>query len=117
MESRWLTCRRRQVVIPLSPDSRYPSKYIMYGPGGLVTTPKDPSIAEHDGCLEIIATPQHPKLGIDSHVSRGGGGGLASAWRCSVRPADPRRPPVSSSSNQARLNPVSFGRRWAGSPT
>jgi hypothetical protein len=57
-----------KVVVPLSQDSRYPSQYIQYGPGGLLTAPADPAVVVRDDCLEIVPTPQHPKLGIDSHV-------------------------------------------------
>jgi hypothetical protein len=56
-------------LIPLSPNSRFPDKYIMYGPGSTMDfRPKDPNIRVRDGFLEILGTPQQPKLGMDSHA-------------------------------------------------
>ena len=46
-----------KVLIPLTEDSRYPSKYIQYGPGGLLTTPIDPAITERDGFLCVPSPP------------------------------------------------------------
>ena len=68
--SRSFTHGGGKVVIPLSPDSRYPSKFVQYCPGGLDMKPSDPRISEHHGptpWLEITGA-QHPKLGIDSHA-------------------------------------------------
>ena len=57
------------VVIPLTPNNRFPHKYIMYGPGSVMDyRPKDPNIVESGDFLVIRGTPQQPKLGIDSHA-------------------------------------------------
>ncbi len=54
-------------VIPLTPDSRFPKNYIMYGPGPVMNfQPDDPSIRIREGFLEILDTPANPKLGMDS---------------------------------------------------
>ncbi len=56
-------------LIPLTPHSRFPGKYIMYGPGPVMNyRPNDPNIRVRDGFLEILGTPKRPKLGIDSYV-------------------------------------------------
>ena len=57
------------VLIPLSPNSRFPDGYIMYGPGAAMTfRPEDPNIRQRDGFLEVLNTPLRPKLGMDSTV-------------------------------------------------
>ena len=56
-------------LIPLSADSRFPKSYIMYGPGPVMNfQPSDPHIRTRNGFLEILGTPQRPKLGMDSHA-------------------------------------------------
>ena len=56
-------------VIPLTPRSRFPNKYVMYEDGGLINLrPDDASIRERDGFLEIIGVPRKPKLGFDSYA-------------------------------------------------
>ncbi|MDP6597629.1 MAG: hypothetical protein QGI86_17420 [Candidatus Poribacteria bacterium] len=56
-------------LIPLSPNSRFPKKYIMYGPGPVMNyRPEDPNIRVRDGMLEILGTPKRPKLGMDSYA-------------------------------------------------
>lgn len=56
-------------LIPLTPESRFPKQYIMYGPGPVMNyQPDDPNIRIRDGFLEIVGTPQNPKLGIDSYA-------------------------------------------------
>lgn len=56
-------------VIPLTPDSRFPNKYIMYGPGSTMNyNPDDKNIAVSNDFLIISGTPQYPKLGIDSYA-------------------------------------------------
>lgn len=56
-------------VIPVSPSSRFPKNYVMYEPGNLINiSPQDPHIRLRDGFLEILGTPQYPKLGMDSMV-------------------------------------------------
>ena len=56
-------------LVPLSDESRFPNRYIMYGPGSAMQyRPEDPNIVERDGFLEIKGTPAYPKLGLDSRV-------------------------------------------------
>lgn len=56
-------------VVPLTPGSRFPKQYIQYGPGPVMNyQPADPSIRVRDGYMEVLATPQSPKLGIDSYA-------------------------------------------------
>lgn len=55
------------VLIPLTPDSRFPKNYLMYGPGAVMMfKPVDPNICIREGFLEILDTPANPKLGMDS---------------------------------------------------
>lgn len=57
------------VLIPLTPNSRFPQNYVMYGPGPVINfKPNDPNLRTRDGFLEIIGPPQHAKLGMDSHA-------------------------------------------------
>jgi hypothetical protein len=56
-------------LIPLTEPSRFPAKYVMYGPGPVINIhPKDPNIRVRDGFLEIIGAPKQPKLGMDSYA-------------------------------------------------
>lgn len=56
-------------VIPLTSPSRFPNKYVMYVPAPVIHyLPEDPNIRERDGFLEILAAPQHPKLGMDTQA-------------------------------------------------
>ena len=56
-------------LIPLTPNSRFPNQYIMYGPGPVMNyRPKDPNIKVRKGFLEITGTPEFPKLGMDSYA-------------------------------------------------
>lgn len=56
-------------VIPLTTNSRFPNKYIMYGPGPVMNyRPKDPNIRIRKGFLEITGAPKFPKLGMDSYA-------------------------------------------------
>lgn len=56
-------------LIPLTPESRFPKRYLMYGPGSVMDfQPEDPNIRVRDGFLEILGTPARPKLGIDSYA-------------------------------------------------
>ena len=56
-------------VVPLTPESRFPHRYIMYGPGPVINyEPVDPHIRVRDGFLEIIGPPANSKLGMDSYV-------------------------------------------------
>ena len=56
-------------VIPLTQPSRFPSGYVMYGPGPAINyLPVDPHIQVRDGFLEITAAPRFPKLGMDSYA-------------------------------------------------
>jgi len=55
------------VLIPLTPDSRFPKDYIMYGPGPVMNyKPEDPKIRVREGFLEVLGTPENPKLGMDA---------------------------------------------------
>ncbi len=55
------------VLIPLTPHSRFPKNYIMYGPGPVMNfQPVDPNIRIRDRFLEILGMPANPKLGMDS---------------------------------------------------
>jgi hypothetical protein len=56
-------------IIPLTPPNRFPSGYVMYGPGWFVDLrPEDPNVRIRDGFLEILGAPKYPKLCIDSHA-------------------------------------------------
>lgn len=56
-------------LIPLTEPSRFPHRYVMYGPGPAINfQPDDPHIQVRDGFLEITAAPQYPKLGMDSYA-------------------------------------------------
>jgi hypothetical protein len=56
-------------IIPLTANSRFPNKYIMYGPGSVMNyRPEDPHIRVRNGFLEITGTPKYPKLGMDSYA-------------------------------------------------
>lgn len=55
------------VVIPLSPGSRFPNQYVMYGEGDTIQfRPRDKNIVVRDACLLVTGTPAQPKLGMDS---------------------------------------------------
>jgi hypothetical protein len=57
------------VVVPLTRPSRFPNGYVMYGlDTSLDYQPDDPNIRVRDGLLEIVDTPRHPKLCMDSHA-------------------------------------------------
>ncbi len=57
------------VVIPLEGASRFPQAYIRYGPGPVINyQPDDPMIRQRDGFLEVLGTPEQPKLGMDSQA-------------------------------------------------
>ena len=67
------------VLIPLTPESRFPKSYIMYGPGPVMNyQPVDPNIRIREGFLEILGTPVNPKLGMDS----------TAGWFCYLTPND-----------------------------
>ena len=67
------------VLIPLTPESRFPRSYIMYGPGPVMNyQPVDPNIRVREGFLEILGTPVNPKLGMDS----------TAGWFCYLTPND-----------------------------
>jgi hypothetical protein len=55
-------------VVPLSSYSRFPRKYIMYGPGPAMNfMPEDPHIRVDDDFLVIDDIPERPKLGLDTY--------------------------------------------------
>ena len=56
-------------MIPLTEPSRFPNRYVMYGPRPAINSrPEDPAIRMRDGFLEITAAPRFPKLGMDSYA-------------------------------------------------
>ena len=56
-------------IIPLTANSRFPNKYIMYGPGPVINyRPEDPQIKIRNDLLTITGTPAYPKLGMDSYA-------------------------------------------------
>lgn len=56
-------------VIPLTPNSRFPNKYIMYGPDAVISyRPDDKNITVSNDFLIISGAPRYPKLGIDSYA-------------------------------------------------
>jgi len=56
-------------VVPLNPESRFPAKFISYGPGDVMNyrPQKDPCLTVESGCLVISGPPQFAKLGMDSY--------------------------------------------------
>lgn len=65
--SRTFAVGRGICVIPLSDNSRFPMKYVMYEDRGLLNFyPDEPNIRTRDGVLEILGAPRKPKLGFDS---------------------------------------------------
>jgi hypothetical protein len=54
--------------VPLTEPSRFPNGYVMYDTEGtkLDFAPSDPAIVVSEGMLQVIGTPLHPKLGMDS---------------------------------------------------
>jgi len=57
------------VLVPLTPESRFPDNYIMYGPGPVINYhPEDPNIRVRDNFLEVLTTPLRAKLGMDSQA-------------------------------------------------
>lgn len=56
-------------VVPLTPPSRFPHFYTMRrGRDEILIRPEDDQIRVRDGFLEILAPPQHPKLGIETYA-------------------------------------------------
>lgn len=56
-------------VIPVTDNSRFPNKYVMYETGSMINIkPVDPNIKLRDGFLEITGVPRQPKLGFDSYA-------------------------------------------------
>jgi len=53
---------------PLNQKSRYPKKYIMYGPGNIMNfmPESEESIRIRDGILEVLAPPSQPKIVTDT---------------------------------------------------
>jgi hypothetical protein len=67
--SRTLTPGGGICIIPLTPSSRFPNHYVMYGPDPCINyLPQDPNVHIRNGFLEIIDTPKYPKLGMDSYA-------------------------------------------------
>lgn len=57
-------------LVPLTPNSRFPQGYIMYGPGPAMNyRPKEhPNVRVRERFLEILGAPEFPKFGIDSYA-------------------------------------------------
>jgi hypothetical protein len=55
-------------IVPLTPDSRYPGKYLQYQGQAMCYRPQDPNIVVKDGYLSVLRPLQWPKLAIDSHA-------------------------------------------------
>jgi hypothetical protein len=56
-------------IVPLSPGSRFPRGYVMYGPGAAINfRPDDAHVRRRGDFVEIVDTPQFPKLGFDSYA-------------------------------------------------
>jgi hypothetical protein len=57
------------VLVPLTPPSRFPNFYTMRrGFDEILIRPLDDNIRVRDRFLEILAAPEHPKLGIESYA-------------------------------------------------
>ena len=55
------------VVVPLSPQSRFPMHYVQYESGKTMNfRPEDPAIQRRGHFLEILSAPKFPKLGMDT---------------------------------------------------
>ncbi len=66
-------------IIPLTPNSRFPNKYIMYENGSTINyAPVDSNIILTDKYIEVVGTPAYPKLGLDSYTG----------WFCYLTPND-----------------------------
>lgn len=55
-------------LVPLTEPSRFPNGYVMYDTDApkIDFAPSDPAVVVADGMLQVIGTPLHPKLGMDS---------------------------------------------------
>ena len=54
-------------IVPLTPGSRFPRSWVLYGPGPAINfRPEDPHVRRRGDFLEVTGPPQHPKLGFDS---------------------------------------------------
>ena len=67
--SRTLAAGGGIAIVPMTPPSRFPSGYVMYGPEWNANfRPADPHIRIRDGFLEVFDTPEYPKLCMDSQA-------------------------------------------------
>jgi hypothetical protein len=54
-------------LIPLTPDSKFPRKYVKYDDGYIIRfIPEDTNVVERAGFLEVKGPPSYPKVGVDS---------------------------------------------------
>jgi hypothetical protein len=54
-------------VVPLTSPSRFPKRYVMYGPGPVINfAPDDPHIEVRDDVLLVLDATARPKLGLDT---------------------------------------------------
>lgn len=56
-------------ISPLNPASRYPAKYLIFGPGPVINYDPDPhpNIAVRDGFLVVTGTPPEPQISLDPY--------------------------------------------------
>ncbi len=65
--SRTLAHPRGLAIVPLTEPSRFPRKYLMYTPQGLMNfRPDDPNILVRDGFFLVKDLPRYPKLVLDT---------------------------------------------------
>ena len=65
--SRTLALPAGIAMVPLTPESRFPKKYIMYTPQGHMNfRPDEANISIRDGFFLVNAPPEYPKLGLDT---------------------------------------------------
>ena len=55
-------------IVPLTPDSRYPKKYIQYQGRTINYRPDNPDITIKNNFMEIMKPLKYPKLGIDTYA-------------------------------------------------
>ena len=57
------------VLVPLTKGSRFPAKYIMYGPRALIRYwPRDENVNIHGDLLVMTPSPRYPEIGVDSYA-------------------------------------------------
>ncbi len=57
------------VLVPLTKGSRFPAKYIMYGPRALIRYwPRDENVSIRGDMLVMTPSPRYPEIGVDSYA-------------------------------------------------